>query len=77
MPHRLENDIKSIGIKALLVTREDVNESAVQTVTKVILENIKTIKKTNFIYRGISKKSLLEGLILPQHKGASKAFNAY
>ena len=73
----LENDIKSIGIKALLVTREDVNESAVQTVTKVILENIKTIKKTNFIYRGISKKSLLEGLILPQHKGASKAFNAY
>lgn len=73
----LEQDIKSIGIKALLVTREDVNESVVQTVTQTILDNMKDIKKRNFIYRGISKKTLLEGLILPQHKGAIKAFNAH
>ena len=73
----LERDIKSIGIKALLVTREDVNEKMVQTVTQTILENIKDIKKRNFIYRGISKKTLLEGLIFPLHQGAIKAFNAH
>ncbi len=71
----LDKDIKSIGIKALLVTRKDVNESIISHITKKLLDNIKTIKTSNPIYRGISKKSLLEGLILPQHKGAKKAFN--
>ena len=71
----LDKDIKSIGVKALLLTREDVNESTVYTATKTILSHMQTIKKTNPIYRGISRKSLLEGLILPQHQGAIKAFN--
>ncbi len=71
----LDKDTKSIGVKSLLVTREDVNKSIVFNITKNLLNNIKTIKTSNPIYRGISKKSLLEGLILPQHKGAIKAFN--
>ena len=71
----LNKDIKSIGVKALLLTREDINESCVHDLTQTILNNMKTIKETNFIYREISKKTLLEGLVLPQHKGAAKAFN--
>ncbi len=71
----LEKDIKSIGTKALLITREDVNESKVYDVTQTLLDNMQTVKKTDLIYRGISRKTLLEGLILPQHQGAIKAFN--
>ncbi len=71
----LDRDIKSIGVKALLVTRDDVNESIVFTMTKKLIDHISTIKTANPIYRGISKKSLLEGLVIPQHTGAIKAFN--
>ena len=68
--------IKSIGVKALLVTREDVNKSVVHAITNSILQNMQEIKKSNYAYRGISKKCLLEGLVIPQHKVAIKAFNA-
>ncbi len=73
----LKHDIKSIGVKALLLTREDVNESRVFDVTNKLINNMKTLKTTNAVYRGISKKSLLEGLVLPQHKAAIKAFNQH
>ncbi len=73
----VEEDIKSIGVKALLVTRADVNETLVHSITKDILENMQEIKKTNLTYRGISKKSLLKGLVIPQHKAATKAFNEF
>ncbi len=73
----VEKDIKSIGVKTLLLTREDVNESSVFNLTNQLLDNLQTIKTKNAIYRGISKKTLLEGLVLPQHKGALKAFNKH
>lgn len=71
----IDHDIKSICIKEVLLTRADVNESRVYTLTKSLLENIQTIKKTHPIFRGISKKHLLEHLSIPQHEGAIKAFN--
>jgi len=72
-----EEDIKSLGVKALLVTREDVPEDSVYDITQILLKNIDHIQSVNPIYRGFSKKSMLEGLTIPQHKGAIKAFNAF
>jgi TRAP transporter TAXI family solute receptor len=71
------DDIKSIAIKALLVTTKESNESIIYNLTKNILENMQRLKTSDPIYRGISKKSLLEELSIPQHQGAIKAFNAF
>jgi TRAP transporter TAXI family solute receptor len=73
----LEEDVKSIGVKALLVTTKEMNEDTIYHITKTILENIDAFKKSNPIYRGMSKKDLVEKLVIPQHKGATKAFNAF
>ncbi len=73
----LEEDVKSIGVTALLVTTKEMNESTVYEITKTILENMEAFKKANPVYRGMSKKHLIEKLIIPQHKGANKAFNEF
>jgi len=67
-------DVPSIGVKAVLVTSTDVSEKAVYTVTKAILDNFEAFKKLHPAYKTITKKSLLDGLSVPQHKGAMKAF---
>ena len=75
--YNTKDDIQSIGVKTLLVTTSDVSEEDIYKVTKTILNNLENFKKANPIYHGISKKTLLEGLTIPQHKGAIKAFNEH
>lgn len=68
------NDIPSIGVKAVLVTSSKVSDKVVYTVTKTILDNFDKFKELHPSYKTITKESLLEGLSVPQHPGAIKAF---
>ncbi len=70
----VNHDTPSIGVKAVLVTSSKVSEKLVYILTKAILEHFKAFKKLQPAYKTITKKSLLEGLSIPQHKGAIKAF---
>jgi len=67
-------DVPSIGVKAVLVSSTALDEKAVYVVTKAILDNFEAFKKLHPAYKTITKKSLLDGLSVPQHKGAIKAF---
>ncbi len=67
-------DVPSIGVKAVLVTSTALSDKAVYTVTKAILDNFEDFKKLHPAYKTITKKSLLDGLSVPQHPGAIKAF---
>lgn len=67
-------DVPSIGVKAVLVSSTALNENAVYVVTKAILDNFEDFKKLHPAYKTITKKSLLDGLSVPQHEGAKKAF---
>ncbi len=67
-------DVPSIGVKAVLVSSTKLDEKAVYVVTKAILDNFDAFKKLHPAYKTITKKSLLDGLSVPQHKGATKAF---
>ena len=70
----VEHDTPSIGVKAVLVTKDSINEKIVYTLTKTILDNFDAFKKLHPAYKTITKESLLDGLAVPQHPGAIKAF---
>jgi len=70
----VEHDTPSIGVKAVLVTKDSIDEKIVYTVAKTILDNFDEFKKLHPAYKTITKESLLAGLAVPQHPGAIKAF---
>jgi len=70
----LTKDIPSIGVKALLVSSRKLDNKVVYLLTKSILDNFEEFKKLHPAYNTISKKSLLEGLSVPLHRGAKRAF---
>ena len=64
----------SLGVKAVLVTREDMADDAVTAVTLAVLDNFDEFKESHPAYKDITKESLLEGLAVPQHPAAIAAF---
>ena len=70
----IDHDTPTIGVKAILVTSSDVDEKTVYYVSKTILDNFDKFKEQHPVYKNITKKSLLEGLTIKQHKGAIRAF---
>jgi TRAP transporter TAXI family solute receptor len=66
--------VPTFGVKAVLVTSDDVSEKAVYTTVKAILENFDRFKKLHPAYNNITKESLLDGLSAPLHEGAKKYF---
>lgn len=70
----VKHDTPSIGVKAVLVTKDTIDDKFVYELTKTILVNFEEFKSLHPAYKTITKKSLLEGLAVPQHPGAIKAF---
>ena len=67
-------DIPSFGVKALLITNQDVPENIVFSFAKETFENIKVIQKNHPACRFIKKHELIEALSIPVHAGALKYF---
>ncbi len=72
----IEKDVPSIGVKAVLVTRENMPENAVTALTEAILDNFDEFKESHPAYKTITKESLLDGLAVPQHPAAKAVFEA-
>jgi len=70
----VNHDTPSLGVKAVLVTKDSIDDKTVYTVAKTILDNFDEFKKLHPAYKTITKESLLDGLAVPQHPGAVKAF---
>lgn len=70
----VETDVPSLGVKAVLVTRADMSDDAVATITRSILENFDEFKDTHPAYKNITKESLLDGLAVEQHPAAAAVF---
>jgi len=70
----VEHDTPSIGVKAVLVTKDSIDKKVVYTITKTILDHFDEFKKLHPAYKTITKESLLDGLAVPQHAGAIQAF---
>jgi len=69
-----EKDIPTFGVKAVLVTSDQVSEKEVYLIVRAILENFEVFKKLHPAYSSITKRSLLKGLSAPLHKGAKRYY---
>ena len=69
-----DQDVTTIGVRATLVTSEDVSEEIVYAMTKEIFENLKIFKNLHQSFYTLTKKSMTEGLSAPLHKGAERYY---
>ena len=69
-----ETDIKSIGVKATLMTSSDTPDDIVYALTKEVMENLETFKKGHDAFSGMNKENMLKGLAAPLHPGAEKYY---
>ncbi len=74
-PNRVKKgNIDSIGVKATLVTSSEVDEDIVYAITKEVFENLNEFKKLHPAYSVLTKKSMLDGLSAPVHRGALRYY---
>ncbi len=71
----LDHSIITLSLKSLLVTNKDHDEASVYHLTQLILRHMQAFQKRSPIFDRMSRKTLLEELAIPQHRGAFKAFN--
>ncbi|MCK5073491.1 MAG: TAXI family TRAP transporter solute-binding subunit [Bacteriovoracaceae bacterium] len=80
IPHKMypgamnDEDIKTFGVKATLVTSVDVDEKIVYAITKEIFDNLEEFKKLHPAYIVLNKKDMLTGLSAPLHPGAIRYY---
>jgi len=67
-------DIKTFGVKSILMTSDKVNERAIYIITKAIFSKIKQFNKFHPAYANLTPHYMIEGLTAPIHPGALKYF---
>jgi TRAP transporter TAXI family solute receptor len=69
-----DGQVKSVGVKATLITSADVPAKIVYAITKEVFENFDQFKKLHPAYSVLTKESMLQGLSAPLHDGAIKYY---
>lgn len=69
-----DEEVKTVGMLATLVTSAKVPDEAVYAVTKEIFENLDEFKTLHPALAGLTKEGMLEGLTAPLHPGAVKYY---
>ncbi len=65
-----KDDIRTIGVKATLVTSKWVSDDVVYAITKEVFENFESFKMLHEAYSTLTKEKMLQGLTAPIHSGA-------
>lgn len=69
-----EEDVRTFGVKATLVTSARVPDDIVYAVTREVVENLEKFRTLHPAYEGLTREQMLEGLTAPLHPGAAKYF---
>ena len=67
-------NVNTFGVKATLVTSEDVPEDFVYILTKEVFDNFGDFKSRHAAFGSLTKSQMLEGLSAPLHPGAVRYF---
>lgn len=71
---RIDKDIKTPAVMAILVTHDKVPNDVVYKFTKAMFENIDTIHASHAKGKEINLNTALDGLTVPLHPGAARYF---
>lgn len=69
-----ENDVETIGVKAILLTSAGVSEEIVYDITKSVFDNFELLTKYKLVSKTVGKENMLEGLTAPIHSGALRYY---
>jgi len=72
--HSNMTDVKTFGVKSILVTSETINEDIIYIITKEIFTKIKKFKKFHPAYAKLTPGNMIDGLTAPIHPGALKYY---
>jgi TRAP transporter TAXI family solute receptor len=67
-------DIRSIGVKATLVTSTRVDAEIVYAITREVFENLEEFKTLHPAYQMLTAEDMLQGLSAPIHPGALRYY---
>jgi len=67
-------DVRTIGVKATLVSSAKVDDDIVYAITREVFDNFEAFKKLHPAFATLTKKNMLKGLSAPIHKGALKYY---
>ncbi|KEO57534.1 TAXI family TRAP transporter solute-binding subunit [Thioclava indica] len=71
---RQDADVPTVAITNILVTREGVSDEEAYQMTKLLFENLDTLKAAHAAAGGISLEAAVQGLPIPLHPGAEKYY---
>jgi uncharacterized protein len=69
-----KKDVPTFGVKASFLTSAKIPDRVVYAVTKIVFENLKTLRALHPALAGLKKKEMLQGLAMPIHPGALKYY---
>jgi len=69
-----DGPVQSIGMRTTLVTRADVPEHTVHTLTKAVFEHLDQLKLQHPSLQGLTPETMLEGGRAPFHPGAARYY---
>lgn len=69
-----EQDVETIGIRALLLTSASVPEGIVYSVTKAVFDNLETLRESGPVFVSLEPEDMLEGVTAPIHPGALRYY---
>jgi TRAP transporter TAXI family solute receptor len=69
-----KNPVPTVGIKAILFTKQDVDEETVYRVVKSVMENLDLFRRQHPAFARLTRESMTQGVVLPLHPGAERYF---
>ncbi len=70
-----DEDVKSFGVAATLVTTADVSDEVAYNVAKAVFENFETFTRLHPAFANLKKEDMVKaGLSIPLHPGAAKYY---
>jgi len=70
----VDEDIETYAVTATVVTSASASEEMVYDMVKAVFDNLDELKAAHAAFRGLTPKSMLQGLTAPLHDGALKYY---
>ena len=68
------SDVRTLGVRAVLVVSADESKDTVYNMTRAIFENLDAVRSCNTMGKNLSADSVAKGVSVPFHPGAEKYF---